>query len=144
MNLFRSLKVEPDFELDKTDKHKVKFVRMISGFPDVIKTKKIKKFVTEVTLRDNTFAIDFNKPSYREKNTFYYLFDVSKGQMFFNLSDFGGPKGLTYLILRRSLIRQLVSGMEKRKLGEVLIFILLAIGVGVSLGYILGNVLPMG
>lgn len=144
MSIFRNLKVEPDFEMDKRDKHKVKFVRMVSGFPDVIKTKKIKKFVTHVTLRDNTFAIDFNKPSYREKNTFFYLFDVSKGQMFFTPSDFGGPKGLTYLILRRNIIRQIVSGVEKKKLGEVLIYILLAVASAIPIGYILGNILPMG
>lgn len=144
MTILRKLRVEPDFGIDKTDKYKVKFCRMISGVPSVVSTRRIKKFSTVVHEHGLSFGIDFNKPTYRQKNTYYYMFDIENGQMLVGTAGQTISPALTNMIVKKSGIRQLIMGMEKRKLGDILIYILLAIACGVMGGYLLGTAFPMG
>lgn len=143
MNLSRRLKNEPDFRVDKIDKYKVQFVRMMSGVPTIVSTRRIKKFQTEVSIKRSSFAIDFNHPSYRKKNTYYYLFDIEKGQMFYGSIDSKIMAEIVHLVVTKSGIRQLVTSVEKKKMGDILLYVILSIIVGLMGGYILGNILPM-
>ena len=143
MPVFRKFRMRPDFRFDHTDKYKVKFVRMISGVPSVVSIRRIKRFETSVSVKGMSFAIDFDAPTYRQKNTLYYVFDVELGQMQFIPPEPGVYPALNHLLLKRAGIRQLVMGMEKRKLADILIYIILAIAVGIMGGYLLGLAFPM-
>jgi hypothetical protein len=116
---------------------------MISGVPSVVSIRKIKRFETSVSVKGMSFAIDFNSPTYRQKNTLFYVFDVESGQMQFVPPEPGVYPALNHMLLKRAGIRQLVMGMEKRKLADILIYIILSIGVGLMGGYLLGLVFPL-
>lgn len=144
MTKFRKLfKSDVDLAIDRRDKYKVKFVRSVSGVPSVVSTRKIKKRQEFVSEHDKTFTIDYNQPLYREKNTYWYVCDLEHGQMFADVPDNNIDPTLNHMILGRSAIRQLVMGMEKRKMVDILIYVALAIGVGILAGYLLGLVFPV-
>ena len=139
------VKTDPDFQLDKNDKYKVKFVHMVSEVPHVLSTRKIKKFQQTVSEKGMTFSIDFNLPAYRQKNTFFYFIDTEKGQLLINANDsqkIVSPEA-THMVIKRSGIRQLVMSMEKRKLADIILYIILGVIAGMLGGYIIGNILPM-
>jgi hypothetical protein len=136
---------DPDFQLDRNDKYKVKFVHMVSEVPHVLSTRKVKKFQSSVSEKGMTFTLDWNQPAYRQKNTFFYMIDIEKGQLLINARDeqkVVSPEA-THMVIKRSGIRQLVMSMEKRKMGEIILYVILGVIAGVLGGYILGNVLPM-
>ena len=47
------------------------------------------------------------------------------------------------MVIKRSGIRQLVMSMEKRKMGEIILYVILGVIAGMLGGYIVGNILPM-
>ena len=73
----------------------------------------------------------------------YYQFDIEKGQMF----SIGqkSPIDLAFmnLVLEGSTIKQLVSSVERVKIGMVIIYMIMGIAMGAGLGYIIGNFAPM-
>ena len=136
-NPFRKLKIEPDFQIDRKDKYKVKFVRVISGTPNVVSVKKIRKFTNTVHEKDMSFVIDFNCPTYREGNTFWFMFDIERGQLVIDASGKIVAPSLNHMILKRQGIRQLVMSTEKRKMMDIIVYIILAIAVGIMGGFLL-------
>lgn len=134
-----------DLSIDRYDKRKVHFVKSIANVPTRIKTRKIKSPGRYITFKNHTFEFDIAKPAYRIRNIFYYIVDIDKGQICFPEAaiNASAPE-LLDKIVRRSLAKQLVSSVEKMPLSEVLLYILLSVGMGAGLGYILGNFFPMG
>ena len=139
------LNTDPDFRIDRNDKYKVKFVHMVSEVPHVLSTRTVKKFQTSVSEKGMTFTIDFNQPAFRQKNTFFYMIDIEKGQLLINARDeqkVVSPEA-THMVIKRSGIRQLVMSMEKRKMGEIILYVILGVIAGMLGGYIVGNILPI-
>lgn len=139
-------KTDPDFRVDRNDKYKVKFVHMVSEVPHVLSTRKIKKFQTTVSEKGMAFTIDYNQPAFRQKNTFFYMIDIDKGQLLINAHEsqkIVSPEA-THMVIKRSGIRQLVMSMEKRKMADIVVYIIISAIAGILGGFIIGNVFPMG
>lgn len=135
---------EVDWSIDGKDKRRVLFVKHLSGIPTVL-TKKLKKgFVRQVNIAENNFDFDSTKPAFRSKNTFYYLVDIDKGQLDFVIPPDPASPELRYKILKKGLVSQLVSGLDTKGLTEMILYILLAGAAFGFMGYIIGNVLPIG
>jgi hypothetical protein len=132
-----------DWRLDKLDKRKVYFVRIIAGVPTRITQKTIKASTVNVGYRKLLFPIDIGKPSFRIKNTFYYVVDIHSGQLYFGDAKHSISPELLDSILVRNIAKNLVSGLESAPLFSSIIMILLGIGLGLALGFILGNYFPI-
>jgi len=132
-----------DFKLDKLDKRKVYFVRTIAGVPTRICQKSIKAHAQNIGYRKLSFNIDIGKPSFRIKNTFYYVVDIHTGQLYFGDAKHGISPELLDSILVRNIAKNLVSGLESAPLFSSLIMMLLGTGLGIALGFILGNYFPI-
>jgi hypothetical protein len=135
MKAMRALR--PDFKFDKNDKYKVKFVRMVSGVPNVVAQRRVKRMQSVVSAQNSTFTIDFNAPAFRQGNTFWYFFDTEKGQLSISSSSVAVDASLNNMVLKRQGIRQLVMATEKRKLADIIVYIILAIAVGIMGGFLL-------
>ena len=135
------------FKLDTKDRYKVIIVRMVSGVLHVIKRKRIRIHTKEVSYRKARYTFDISKPIYRRKNTYYYMVDIKRGQITVKNYKLGGnnvPPEMIESILYESIVQQTVSGLENLKLGAILIYVILAAGMALACGYILGINFPTG
>lgn len=126
------------------DKRVVIWVRTINGLPTEVMRKRIKSTKDKVEFRKLSWPFDVGKPSFRSGRTFYYLADVKKGQLQFSETKLEISPELIDTILNRSTIKQLVSGLKAQNLAGTLLYLLMGLGMGIPIGYILGNILPMG
>ena len=136
-----------NLKLDVKDKYKVILVRMVSGVLHEIKRQNIKIHTKEIPYRSARFTFDIAKPIYRRKNTYYYMVDIKKGQVIvknYKLGVGNVPPEMIESILYESIVQQTVSGLEKMKLGPILVYVILAAGMALACGYILGINFPTG
>jgi len=121
------------------DKRRLLYIRTISGVPTVIRRKKIKGNLIKFTYNKRTFPFDMSRPAFRIKNTFFYICDVNKGQLHFDIDvkSVVAPE-LLDAILNRHIVKDLVSGLENPAILGYLIYVILGAGLGLSVGYILG------
>jgi hypothetical protein len=130
--------------LDWPDKRSIWYVRHIVGVPTVVKKKKnIKTSISQVKFRDKVFTFDISKPAFRWKNYWYYLVDIDSGQMWFGSPPPAIAPELLDAVLVRKLGQQLVSALETASIFQNLVMILVFIGLGIAIGYIMGNFVPM-
>lgn len=135
------------FKLDTSDKYKVIVVRLVSGVLHVIKQRNIKIHTKEIRYRSASFTFDIAKPIYRRKNTFYYMVDIKRGQISVKNQKLAVgtiPPEMIESILYESIVQQTVAGLEKMKLGPVIVYMILAAGMALACGYILGINFPTG
>ena len=66
------------------------------------------------------------------------------GQVFAHPSSSTVSAEFQDAILNEQVCRQILSRLEQIKFQEILLYILLAIGMGIPLGYIIGLVAPVG
>lgn len=131
------------WHIDMKDKRKVLIVRLTGNTPTVIAKKSIKDSTQFIRYGKKTYTIDINKPSYRQKNIFYYLLDPGKGQLhFYQMNKLVAPE-LLEAILNRNIVKQLVSGLEAVPLIQNIIIMLLCLGMGIGAGFIIGNYFPI-
>lgn len=136
-----------NLKLDVKDKYKVILVRIVSGVLHVIKTQNIKIYTKEVAYRSARFTFDIAKPIYRKKNTYFYMVDIKEGQVTvknYKLIKGRVPPEMIESILYESIVQQTVAGLEKMKLGPIIVYVLLAAGMALACGYILGINFPTG
>lgn len=128
----------------KGDKRKVFFMKDIANVKTIIGRKKIKVTNKYVPFNKNLFPVDTAKPTYRNKNRFMYMIDIDAGQLQFE-SDMCVPNDdLFDMIFRNQIVKQLVSALEKTKISSEAIIIALALlGMGLAIGYIIGNAVPV-
>ena len=131
------------FRIDKPDRRKVLLVRIIGKTPTVISRQFVKDDSQTVTFKNKVYTVDFNKPSYRVKNIFCYLVDIDEGQLHFEKTGKMVAPQLLHLILTRSIVKQLVTSLEKQPFAQTLLFLILGVLLGLAGGYILGNILPI-
>jgi len=131
------------FRIDKPDRRKVLLVRIIGKTPTVVSRQFIKNDSQTVIFKNKVYVIDFDKPSYRVKNIFCYLVDIDQGQLHYEKTAKMIVPQLVHLILKRSIVKQLVTNLEKQPFAQSLILLILGIALGLAGGYILGNVLPL-
>jgi hypothetical protein len=133
-----------EWSISGKDKFIVKYVQKVSGILTVIQTRKINPTRVSIAYKDRSFPFYSNLPTYRTKNTFVYLIDVFEGQLKLKDADATPNPEVMHKVLKKNVIQQLVSGLESTPLSTLIIYILLALGFGVSLGYIIGNFVPIG
>lgn len=132
------------FDLFKKDKRIVLYARDVSGVLTVIKKSSVTPITSQVGFRDLKFHFDIGKPLFRMKNVFYYVVDVRDGQITVsNNKDVVSPE-LIDSIMAKGIIKQLVSNIEDKPTSTMIIMFLLCIGIGISVGYIVGNFIPFG
>jgi len=130
--------------LNLPDKRRILWCRMFGGLPYVLKSVRVVAHTDKVKFRDMAFPFDITKPSYKRKRTFFYLVDIKKGQIYYKHSDAIMDSELIDLILNQSICKQLVSSLESLRLKDILLYVILTLGTGLPLGYIIGNFLPFG
>jgi len=126
------------------DRRIVKFVKDVSGGCTVIASKKISPTADRVTFKNLTFAFDVAKPSYRVGRTFIYLVDVKNGQLQFHPGMMPVSARLMQRIMVEEVVSQLVAGLKKFDVWNTLLYLIMGLGMGIPLGYILGNFVPIG
>jgi len=131
------------------DKRTAYFIRLMNGTPFVISKKNVKPAQDKITYSESrtrkaTFILDTSKPAFRIGRTFVYMVDVKVGQIHFGSTVSKVSPELIDAILNQSLAKQLVSGLHKMNVWNILGYILLAMGMGIPVGYILGNFMPIG
>lgn len=124
---------------DRKDKRRVLISRDISGINTVIKKAKITGKTDKIKFGSKTFQFDISKPLYRSRNTWIYGLNVDTGQQTISQSVQTISAALTDTILVRHVIKDLVSGLEKLKVSEILIYIVLAVIAGISTGVVIGQ-----
>ncbi len=133
-----------DWSISGKDKHKVLYVQKVSGILTVVKTRYINPVRVLISFKDRSFPFYANIPSFRIKNTFYYLVDTMTGQLSLKDADSKLTPEIMDKVMKKNVIQQLVSGLEAVPLSSIIIYILLSAVMGLSLGYILGNFVPIG
>ena len=134
---------KPVPKMDRYDKYVVIFMKIVAGVPHELKRKRIKPYITKVSFRNFSAPFIIETPTYRRRNTYYYQFDIEKGQMFSVGTKSPIDLAFMNLILEGSTIKQLVSSVERVKIGMVIIYMIMGIAMGAGLGYIIGNFAPM-
>lgn len=129
--------------LSKTDKRKVIFVRKVSGIHTTINIRKISILTTAVKIGDKQFPIDISKPVFRIKNVFYYMIDVDSGQVIYAQKQSEVSPEILDMVIGKKIVSQIVSSLEKLNWKDYILYIILSIGLGLALGFILGNYFPM-
>ena len=132
------------------EKRKVIFVRNINGM--LVSTGKSKFVSPDVTSikfkignKTKTHALNISKPNLYSAKRWVYFVDVERGQ----IPDFyqaNSPVSAEYIdtMVSKSTVRNLVSRVEKSKISDYLVYIILTLCAGIPVGYILGLVLPIG
>jgi hypothetical protein len=133
-----------EWSITGKDKFVVKYMQKVSGILTVIQTRRINPTRVSIAYKDRSFPFYANIPSYRSKNTFVYLIDVFEGQLKLKDADATPNPEVMHKVLKKNVIQQLVSGLESTPFSQLLIYILLSVGLGISLGYIFGNFIPIG
>jgi hypothetical protein len=132
-----------DIFTSKYDRRIIFYGRKIANVFTVFRVNKFKGNIKQAGYKKSLFPFDMSKPAFRRKNKWYYFVDVENGQI--SLGDTRtvmSPK-LFDLIVKKELGKQLVSVLESVPLLGNLIMMLLGIGLGVAVGYIIGNFAPM-
>ncbi len=129
------------------DKRKILWVTIVNGMPSVIAERKVLSSEDRVTFRRlkgaDSFHLDASRPTFRKKNTFYYFVDIKKGQLFFGENENKVSSQMMNTVWNQEAIRQIISGLESTKFMQILPYILLAGGMFLAVGYILGNAVPL-
>jgi hypothetical protein len=133
-----------DWSIDNKNRRKVLFMRTMAGTPTVLNRKQLKGNSNEISYAKNNFDFDSGNPAFRSKDTFYYGMDIERGQLSFGKAKDSLLPELRFKILKKGLVSQLVSGLDTKGLAGIIMYILLAGGAFGCLGYIIGNVLPIG
>jgi hypothetical protein len=128
-----------DWSIDGKDKRKIFYVRNMNGILSVLMRKNLKINAVTAGLKGRTFPFDIGRPAFRNKNTFYYIVDVEKGQINFN-TDIKPPVApeLWDAVMNRHIIKDLVSSLESPEIWASLLYIILALVAGLGLGAVLG------
>ena len=131
------------------DRRKVLFVRNIRGTMSVVgKQLDVKTTTTKVTIRKgketHTFKLDISRPSVRNKRNWIYFVDIVNGQIDFGETVSPVSSDAIDMFTFKPTIKQLVAGIEKPDFMNYIVYILLALGMGIPLGYIIGNLVPIG
>jgi hypothetical protein len=133
-----------DWSFDGRDKRKVLYMQNMSGMLTIIKKKYIKPAMKNISYLKNTFNFNPEDPTFRSKNTFYYLVDIHNGQLHIETKQTSIHPEMVGKILKRNIIKQLVSGLEAAPMASTIVMLLLGAGLGLACGYILGNFVPFG
>lgn len=125
------------------DKYKVRFLKRINDTPTFIGQRIIKPNSETVEYRKKSYPIDTSKCAYRFKNQYIFLVDVDEGQLPLGKSQMNVSTSLIDLVVRQSIGKQLVSGLEKGStLGITIMQMIIYICLGLAVGYIIGQFLP--
>jgi hypothetical protein len=124
---------------DRKDKKRLLIVRDISGIPTLVKKMKILGRTDKVRYGKKSFPFDMSAPTYRSRNTFYYVLDVDDGQMTLKNTLSPVSPNLLDIVMNRHVIKDLVSGLESTKFSELLLYILMALACGIPVGFIIGQ-----
>jgi len=136
-----------NFKLDLNDKYKVVLIRKVSGVYCEVKRQNIKVHQKEVSYRGGRFPFDIGNPTVRRKNTYLYYVDIKKGQINFEQEGKNATEVTPEMmekIIYESVVGQMVSGLEKVKMGPVIVYVILTAGMCLALGYIIGSQLVGG
>lgn len=133
-----------DWSIGGKDKHKVLYVQKVSGISTVVKTRRINPIRVSISFKDRSFPFYSNTPAFRRKNTFFYIVDTLTGQLNLTDADNKLTPEIMDKVIKKNVVQQLVSGLEATPWSTLIVYIILALGMGVSLGYILGNFVPIG
>ena len=119
--------------------------KTINGIFNVTGGKKVKLADAYVTFNKNTYPLDTGKPAYRRKSKFYYLIDVDNGQQTMGATELSISPELYDLEFHNHILIDLLRAMKKNKLStEAALLVLMAIGMGIPVGYIFGLAFPIG
>ena len=127
----------------RKDKRILCHVTKMSGVLTVVKKRKIPPHNDKATYRKTAFPFDIGNPAYRVKNKFYYFVDTKVGQLSFNAIKTPMSTKLLDLILNQEIVRQIIGTFKIRATSEMIMFMLLSLGMGLALGFIIGNFVPM-
>lgn len=128
------------------DQYVAVFVKRINRVLTVQGRKKFKINIEHLTFRGKSYHIDTRLVSYRNKNKFLYQIDIDTGQqiVFENKAEADEVKDsdLANLVVEKKVVAQLVAGLVS--VGKIpWIWGVVFIALGVAVGYIIGNVLPL-
>lgn len=129
----------------QNDKRIVVFTKNISGIDTVIGKRKVQSGTVNIKFRKALYPVSISIPTYRERNVFIYLIDVEYGQLSFAANEkLKIPLEIMDEIFSNQIIKQLVSTMNKTNSMSGLPLALALMGMGLAIGYIIGNFIPMG
>lgn len=121
------------------------FISKINSIPTIVNKKQIRADISQVTYKNKSYAIDTNSPSYQEGRKFVYFIDLKGGQIGLSDSDFEINPEIRKKFFSDKIIQQLVSGLDKSPLISMdMIIMLILMGFGIAVGYIIGNYVPIG
>jgi len=121
-------------------KYRVMMVRLVGDVPNVIEVRKLNLKTKRVQVGTKLFEIDVNLPYYRRREKMIYMLDVDNGQVT-TRSHIPAPSAvMVKKVWKDEVIRQFTSGMEGSLFNmTTIIIVILAAGMGLALGYILGG-----
>lgn len=125
------------------DRRRVLFVKRIAGIQTVIGKKNIKSSTERVTFNKRQYPIDTKYPSYRTKKFYMYVLNVETGQLYFQANvENKIDSRLMDMIFNQEIVKQIVSSLTTKPMLDNIIMVLMGIGMGMAIGYIIGNFVP--
>ena len=131
------------FGIAPKDIRRILYVKKISGVLSQIKSKKISGNVTQIRVGKKTFNFDIGNPLFRRRNKFFYFVDVDRGQLSLNENIEQVSPEIMDAILSENVVKQIVGSLRQATI-ESWFMIVIYIGLGVAVGYIIGNAVPIG
>ena len=130
----------------KPDKRKAFIGKWINGMFQVIQVKKVTPFTKKIPITkgstNTTILFDISKPTFRTKrNTWVYIVDIDKAQVLLNPQEFKVPNWEYDMALTRGTVKNVMSGINKPQVANMLIFILLGILAGLPIGVMIGKLI---
>lgn len=128
----------------RTDKRKVFIGKWISGMFQVVEVRKVTPFTREISITKGstktTIQFDIGKPTFRTKrNAWIYCVDIDSAQVLLNPQEFKVPNWEYDMALTRGTVRNVMSGINKPQVLNMILFIGIGIMTGLSLGIMIGK-----
>jgi hypothetical protein len=140
--MFKQIKDKMGIKLVLPEKRKVMFVVRMGKIPYVISVKNID--VTSQDVRYNRkllHPIDITHPTFKRKNTFFYMVDIKSGQLSFSDSKAIFSPELFDTLVTNHLGKQLVAGLEASPFFQNIAVVLLGILCGTGIGYVIRDLI---
>jgi hypothetical protein len=126
------------------EKRRVYIGKWISSLFQVIEVRKVTPFTKELVITKGslktTIIFDVGKPTYRgRRNTWVYMVDIDKAQVLLNPQEFKVPNWEYDMALTRGTVRNVMSGINKPQVLNMLVFVGIGLLAGISVGVMIGK-----
>jgi hypothetical protein len=128
------------------EKRRAYIGKWISGVFHVVNVIKVTPFTKKIPITkgstETTILFDITKPTFRAKNhSWIYLVDIDHTQVLLNPQQFKVPNWEYDMALTRGTVKNVMSGINKPQVLNMLLFIGLGIMCALPIGILIGKLL---